>query len=80
MAADPGVLGIASKGIQKIGSGNMNDSKGAGEKIGEWMEDTKDRASDKVDEVKADADVKSAEAHKSAVDAKNDVKEAQRDS
>jgi hypothetical protein len=44
------------------------------------VDDTKERVSDKVDEVKADADVKAAEAHRDAVDAKNEYKEDLRNS
>jgi hypothetical protein len=46
-----------------------------GKKVGEWVDDTKERVSDKVDEMQADADVTRAEAHRDAVDAKNDFKE-----
>ena len=64
--------------------GLMDDAKDAadatGKKVGEWADDTKERISDKVDEVKADADVKAAEKHKEAVDAKNDYKEDLRQS
>ena len=59
--------------------GLMDDAKdtadATGKKVGEWVDDTKERASDKMDEVKADADLKAAEAHRDAVDAKNDYKE-----
>ena len=57
-----------------------------GKKIGEWADDTKERVSDKVDEVKADAevnraeaDVKRAEAERDATAAKNEYKENLRD-
>ena len=43
--------------------------------VGEWVDDTKERISDKVDEVRADADVRKAEAERDAVQAKNDYKE-----
>jgi len=46
-----------------------------GKKVGEWADDTKERISDKVDEMKADADVKAAEAHRDAVNSKNEYKE-----
>jgi hypothetical protein len=64
--------------------GLMDDAKdtaeATGKKVGEMMDDTKERVSDKVDEMKADADVKAAEAHKDAVDAKNEYKEDLRNS
>ncbi|WP_309620501.1 hypothetical protein, partial [Salinibacterium sp.] len=54
----------------------------AGKKVGEFADDTKERVSDKVDEVKADAevkraegDVKRAEAERDSTKAKNDFKE-----
>jgi hypothetical protein len=59
--------------------GLMDDAKdtaeATGKKVGEWADDTKERVSDKVDEMKADADVKAAEAHRDAVDSKNEYKE-----
>jgi vacuolar-type H+-ATPase subunit H len=64
--------------------GLMDDAKdtadATGKKVGEWVDDAKERVSDKVDEVKADADLKKAEAHKDAVDNKNDYKESLRNS
>lgn len=63
--------------------GFTDDAKDAaeatGKKVGEWADDTKERVSDKVDEVKADADVKRAEADRDATKAKNDYKERLRD-
>jgi hypothetical protein len=57
-----------------------------GKKIGQWADDTKERISDKVDEAKADAevkraesDVRKAEAERDATGAKNDYKEKLRD-
>ena len=57
-----------------------------GKNVGEWADDTKERISDKVDEVKADsevkkaeADVKRAEAERDATHAKNEYKEDLRD-
>jgi hypothetical protein len=57
-----------------------------GKKVGEWADDTKERVSDKVDEVQADAevrraegDVKKAEAERDATAAKNEYKENLRD-
>lgn len=64
--------------------GLMDDAKdtadATGKKVGEWVDDTKERVSDKVDEVKADADVKRAEAARDATEAKNEFKEQLRDS
>lgn len=70
--------------------GVMDDAKDAaaatGKKIGEWVDDTKERVSDKVDEVQADAEVKraevnvgKAEAERDATKAKNEYKETLRD-
>ena len=70
--------------------GLMDDAKDAahatGKKVGEWADDTKERVSDKVDEVQADAevaraegDVKKAEAERDATEAKNEYKEKLRD-
>ena len=57
-----------------------------GKKIGEFADDTKERISDKVDEAKADAevkkaegDVRKAEAERDATAAKNEYKETLRD-
>ncbi len=51
----------------------------AGRKAKEAFEDVKDRIGDKVDEVKADADVKRAEAERDSVKTRNAVKENLRD-
>jgi hypothetical protein len=63
--------------------GFMDSAKDAadatGKKIGETIDDTKERVSDKVDEMQADADVKRAEAERDAVHAKNEHKENMRD-
>jgi len=63
--------------------GVLDDAKDAaeatGKKVGEWADDTKERISDKVDEVKADADVKKAEADRDRVQAKNEYKEKLRE-
>ena len=63
--------------------GFMDDAKDAaeatGKKIGEAVDDTKERISDRVDEMQADADVRKAEAERDAVHAKNDYKERLRD-
>lgn len=47
----------------------------AGRKIKETFEDTTDRIGDKVDETKADANVKKAEAERDRVEKRNDLKE-----
>lgn len=70
--------------------GLMDDAKDAaeatGKKVGEWVDDTRERISDKVDEAKADgkvaaaeADLKKAEAERDATEAKNEYKERLRD-
>jgi hypothetical protein len=63
--------------------GIMDDAKEvaetAGRKIKDGFEDTADRIGDKVDEVKADAEVKKAEADRDAVHKRNEVKEELRD-
>jgi hypothetical protein len=70
--------------------GLIEDAKDAAEatakKAGEFVDDTRERVSDKVDEVKADAevkraegDVKKAEAARDATQAKNEYKENLRD-
>ena len=46
----------------------------AGRKIQDAWEDTTDRLGDKVDAAKADANVKKAEAEKSSVETRNDIK------
>jgi len=55
--------------------GLMDDAKdtaeATGKKVGEWVDDTKERISDKVDEV---------EAHRDAVENKNEYKEDLRNS
>jgi hypothetical protein len=62
----------------------MDDAKetaeAVGEKIKDAWEDTTDRVGDKVDEMKADADVKKAEAERDSVKTRNDIKEDLRDS
>ena len=59
--------------------GIMDDAKEtaetAGRKIQDAWEDTTDRIGDKVDEVKADANVKKAEAEKESVEKRNEIKE-----
>lgn len=63
--------------------GFIDDAKDAAEatakKVGETVDDAKERVSDRVDEAKADADVKRAEAERDSVKAKNDYKEDLRD-
>jgi hypothetical protein len=51
-----------------------------GRKLQEAWDDTADRVGDKVDEMKADADVKKAEAERDSVKRRNDIKEQLRDS
>jgi hypothetical protein len=64
--------------------GFMDDAKDtaetAGRKIQDKVEDTADAIGDKMDEVKADADVKKAEAERDSVHKRNEVKEKMRDS
>lgn len=52
----------------------------AGRKVKETWEDTTDRIGDKLDERKAEAEVKKAEAERDQVKQKNDLKEDLRDS
>ncbi len=51
-----------------------------GQKIERTWEDTTDRIGDKVDEVKADSDVKKAEAERDSVQKRNEIKEDLRES
>lgn len=51
----------------------------AGRKVKETWEDTTDRIGDKIDEKKAEADVKKAEAERDQVKQRNDLKEDLRD-
>jgi hypothetical protein len=80
-AAPPGIPSKDPHEGREIGAvmGFMDEAKdtadATGKKVGEWVDDTKERVSDKVDEMQADADVTRAEAHRDAVDAKNDFKE-----
>lgn len=63
--------------------GFMDDAKetaeAVGEKIQDTWEDATDRIGDKVDEVKADAEVKKAEAERESVKKRNEIKEELRD-
>jgi len=63
--------------------GVIDDAKDAaqatGKKVGEWVDDTKERVSDKAEEAKAEADVKKAESERDSVKAKNEYKENLRD-
>ncbi|WP_374975605.1 hypothetical protein ACEYYH_17655 [Microbacterium trichothecenolyticum] len=54
-------------------------AKAVGEKIQDAWEDTTDRVGDKVDEMKADAEVKKAEAERDSVKTRNEIKEDLRD-
>lgn len=66
---------------------NAKDAaKATGKKVGEWADDAKERVGDAVDDVKADAkvrsaeaDVKKAEAERDSTHAKNDYKADLRD-
>lgn len=46
----------------------------AGRKIEDAWDDTKDRVGDKIDEKKADSEVRKAEAERDSVQARNDAK------
>lgn len=46
-----------------------------GKKVGEAVDDARERVSDRVDELWAEAQVRKAEAERDAVHAKNDYKE-----
>ena len=63
--------------------GFMEDAKEtaetAGRKIQDKWEDTTDAIGDKIDEAKADADVKKAEAERDSVKTRNELKENMRD-
>ena len=63
--------------------GFIDDAKDAaeatGKKIGEAVDDTKERISDRVDEAKADGKVAAAERERDATHAKNEYKESLRD-
>ena len=80
--ANPG-LGSKDTHNKEDIMGLMDDAKDAaeatGKKVGEVVDDTKERIEDKVDEVQADANVKKAEAERDATKAKNDYKEELRD-
>ncbi|MGA1827821.1 hypothetical protein [Microbacterium sp.] len=52
----------------------------AGRKIQDKWEDTTDAIGDKIDEKKADADVKKAEAERDSVQTRNELKEQMRNS
>ena len=53
---------------------------GLGEKLRHGVEEAKDRLGDKADEVKAEANVKKAEAERDSTKQRNDFKETLRDS
>jgi hypothetical protein len=59
--------------------GVIDDAKDAaeatGKKVGQAVDDAKERVSDRADEAKANADVKAAERKRDATEAKNDYKE-----
>lgn len=52
----------------------------AGRKVKEAWEDTTDKIGDKVDEMKAEGEVKKAEAERDSVKQRNEIKENLRDS
>ena len=64
--------------------GFMEDAKEtaetAGRKVQDKWEDTTDAIGDKIDEKKADADVKKAEAERDSVQTRNELKEKMRNS
>lgn len=51
----------------------------AAKKVGRAVEDGVDKAKDKIDEIKADSDVKAAEAKRDSVHARNEAKDNLRD-
>ena len=63
--------------------GFLDDAKetaeAAAKKVGRAVEDGIDKAKDKVDEIKADAEVKKAEAERDSVKARNEAKDKLRD-
>ncbi|MFB8387154.1 hypothetical protein ACFC3F_08455 [Microbacterium sp. NPDC055910] len=63
--------------------GFLDDAKdtadAVGDKIKDTWEDTTDRIGDKADEMKADAEVKRAEAERDSVKTRNEIKEDLRD-
>ena len=48
----------------------VSAAEATGEKVGDWVDEQKERVSDKVDEMQAEAEVKKAEAHRDEVKAK----------
>ena len=80
------IVGITDYAQGELGDIVFLDLPATGKKVGEWVDDTKERVSDKVDELQADAEVKraeaevkKAEAERDAVEAKNEYKEQLRD-
>jgi hypothetical protein len=63
--------------------GIIDDAKSAAETAGRKVkgawDDTTDRIGDKIDEAKADAELKKAEANKESVEKRNELKEQLRD-
>jgi len=63
--------------------GFLDDAKetaeAVGDKVKKSVKDTADRVGDKADEMKADADVKRAEAERDSVKTRNSIKEDLRD-
>lgn len=64
-----------------MGFGNdaKETAEAVGDKIQDTWEDTTDRIGDKFDEMKAEGEVKKAEAERDSVKARNDLKEDLRD-
>lgn len=69
-----------------VGESIKDAAAATGKKVGDVVENTKERVSDKADEARADAEVKKAEAEvkkaetdREAVKAKNEYKEELRD-
>ena len=62
-----------------FGDDAKETAEAVGDKIQDTWEDTTDRIGDKFDEVKADANVKKAEAERDSVKTRNSIKEDLRD-
>lgn len=50
-----------------------------GKRVGEWVDDTKERVSDRIDEAKSEGEVKRAEAEVSKAEAERDATTAKND-
>ena len=62
-----------------FGDDAKETAEAVGDKIQDTWEDTTDRIGDKVDEMKADGEVKKAEAERDSVKTRNEFKEDLRD-